>query len=412
MNTTTTSRILAFGAATALLLTIGANSAEAQEDTRWLPLVGCWVPVGELGADVTEDSGAELLCVSTNADGGVDMRSYQGTELLGTVGIVADGQPRSVEREGCRGTEVARFADDRRYITSETDYVCDGEVEGRTAGLIAMVTPFEWINAQVVEADEGEVAGVMRYTLASAVDIEAAGLPAFSDDRAQAIRRSRIAAARPLDVGDVIAASTNVHPQTLQAWIVEQDDMLPVSASELGRMADAGVSDDVIDMVVAVSHPSRFAIQQGEPQLAEGESYDRYDRPRRRLGFFPGSFGYLGWTRYGYGSGYGYGFSPYSYSSLYGYGYGSGLGRGYGYGYPGYRPIIVIPNNNPNVSSSGRAVKGRGYTRGSGGSDSGRRVTTGSSSSGGSSARTSQGSGSRGSSTGRKAKRRGGGSDF
>ncbi len=411
MKVTTNSRILTLGAV-ALLVASSALPAAAQEDSRWLPLTGCWVPVGDLDLGIVENSDAELLCVSTNPQGGVDMLSYQGTEMLGTVSLIADGQARSVEREGCVGTEAAQFAENRRFITVETNYVCDGEVEGHTAGLIAMVTPFEWINAQVVQADDGEVAGVMRYTLASDGAIEAAGLPLPTADRRVAIQRSRIAMARPLDIGDVIAASGTVHPQTLQAWIVEQGDLLPVSSDELLRMADAGVDEDVIDMVVAISHPSRFAVRQGGAPVEAQNSRDGYDRSRRRIGFFPGSFGYVGWNRYGFGSGYGYGLSPYSYGSLYGYGsYGNyGYGSGYGYGNPGYRPVIVIPQ--PNVSNrGGRAVNGRGYTRGSGGSDTGRRVNTGSSSSGGSAATTSRGT-SRAKSTARKAKRRGGSSDF
>lgn len=397
MKNATTSSLFAVGAAAALLLVSSAPAA-AQEDARWLPLVGCWVPVdGSVEAAAT-DQNEELLCVSTNAQGGVDMRSYEGSELLGTVTMVANGQPRSVERDGCRGTETAAFSSDRRYISVETNYTCEGQVGGRTSGLIAMVTPFEWINAQVVEASEGEVAGVMRYTLASRSAMERAGLESVSEDREQAVRRARIAASRPLEIDDLIAANGAVHPQALQAWVVEQGDLRPVNADELVRMADMGVAEDVIDMVVAVSHPSTFAIAQGGTEPLED---DRYDRRRRSLGFFPGSFGYLGWTRY---NGYGYyGFSPYAYNSLYGYGrYG-----GYGYGYWGYSPTVVIQRGTVTSNRGGRAVNGRGYRR-SGGSDTGRTAGVRSSggSSGGSSARAQPRAGSSSRGTARTAKPR------
>ena len=415
MNQMNTPRLLAVATAAVLWVAIGATPAAAQEDARWLPLTGCWQPLAPIAEDGSEAPETELLCVTTNAQGGVDMNSYEGTELLGTVTMFADGQSRSVEREGCTGSESAQFAEDRRFITVQNDYTCEGELEGRTAGLIAMVTPYEWINVQVFDADGEDAAGVMRYTRADDQVVEAAGIT-VDGDRALAVSRARMAVARELTVGDIIAASTVVHPKALEAWVVEQGDLMPVDADDLMRMAKANVPESVIDMAVATSHPTRFAIQQG--QQVEGRS-DRYDRRRRRLGFFPGSFGYLGWTRHG-GYGYGYGFSPYAYSSLYGYGYGYG-GYGYGnyYGSYGYRPVIVVPNNTRN--NGGRAINGRGYSRGSnaGGSvgrpatrrDTGSAVSSGGRSSGGAAA-SSRGTSTRRSGSARKAKRRGGGSDL
>lgn len=412
MNKINTPRFLTVAAAAALWVAIGATPAAAQEDARWLPLTGCWQPLAPIAEDGAEMPEAELLCVTTNAQGGVDMNSYEGTELLGTVTMFADGQARSVEREGCTGTETAQFAEDRRFITVENAYTCDGEFEGRTAGLIAMVTPYEWINVQIFDADGDEATGVMRYTRADNRVVEAAGIT-LDEDRALAVSRARMSVARELTVGDIIAASTVVHPKALEAWVVEQGDLMPVDADDLLRMSKANVPANVIDMAVATSHPTRFAIQQG--QQVEGRS-DQYDRRRRRLGFFPGSFGYLGWTRHG-GYGYGYGYSPYGYSSLYGYGYG-----GYGYGgyyNGGYRPVIVVPNNTRN--NGGRAINGRGYSRGSsGGGTAGRPATrrntgaatsSGGRSSGGAAA-SSRGTSTRRSGSARKAKRRGGGSDL
>src|SRR5690606_27130918 len=132
------------------------------------------------------------------------------------------------------------------------------------------------------------------------------------------------------------------------------------------RMANAGVSREVIDVVVAVSFPERFAV-------AEDETV-REQAPRGAYARDPGPWGFRRpyfWDPFFYGGGFGY-------PGSYGYGYG------YGYGY--YRPVVVVvePRQEGPV---GRIINGRGYTRG-------RRPSDGSSPSGGSIGR----SGGRGSS--------------
>ena len=134
-------------------------------------------------------------------------------------------------------------------------------------------------------------------------------------------------------------------------------------------MDDAGVSDAVIDVVVAVSFPEHFAVDSDE---------DHRDR----------HYGYWG--------------SPFYYGSYYG---GWGYGR---YGYYGryggyYNPVVVTVGPNRR-SGGGRMVAGKGYRgpRDSGSSKGGSTVQGGSKKSGSSSAGSSRRS------TGRKAKPRGG----
>ena len=256
-----------------------------------------------------------------------------------------------------------------------------------------MVSPIEWIQVQVVESVGPPVTGVIRYALASDETTEAAGYGGLDQDRLRALRLARLAASGPLTVDDVIEASELTDPAALSAWIVERGEVFRPDAERLVRLADAGVSEEVIDMVIAVSHPRRFAVETGQRGEVSAEAADRERMAR-------GNVGYSAWPIWG--SGYGYGYRGYysPYSAL-GYGYGGYYGNYGGYGYWGYRPtVIVVPSDGNTSGGRGRAVRGRGYSGGqpAGSGGSVRAPNTGA---------TSGGAASSGAATKRKAKPRG-----
>ena len=189
----------------------------------------------------------------------------------------------------------------------------------------------------------------------------------------------------------------------------------------------------VIDVVVAISFPQRFALNRDD---VYADDYGEYGGVRAARTIWADRM----YSPFYSGYGYGYGYSPYrSYRSYYGWGGWGGYGGGYwGGGY--YRPVVVDVSRR---SGGGRVVAGKGYrgprsvgstrggstaagawTRGGASTRSGGSVSSGGSSSGGSrSARPRRGgsdagssvssrpaaSRSSGSSTSRKAKPRRGG---
>ncbi len=385
--------LLTAGLTAALLL---PNTAAAQAD-QWLPFTGCWQPVGELA-----EGQPDLLCVVPERDG-VVFENYLEDELLSAQTIVADGQARSVTEEGCESLDVAEFAPSGQFVTTSSEYTCEGGAAGGLTGLIAMVSPIEWVHVQVVESDGEHMTGLVRYELARDELTEAAGYGDLNTDRARALRLARLAASSPLTVDDVIEASNMTDPSALSAWIVERGEVFRPNADRLVELADAGVAPEVIDMVVAVSYPGRFAIDTG----ARGDyGADAAERTAvRDRGYGPYGYGYGAsafWGRRGF-----WGYSPYSafgYSPYY-YGPGSfGYGGYGGYGYWGYQPRVFVVQPGNSGSRGGRAVRGRGYTRGTPASSG----TGGSVGSSRGSASSSPPASSRGTRTGRKAKRRGG----
>jgi len=261
-----------------------------------------------------------------------------------------------------------------------------------------MVSGSEWVQVNVVAGGGARTAWVTRYRLAPRSVVEEAGLSDIAADHGMEGRTARVAAAARPSVEDVIEASQYVEEEGVSAWIAELGLRFELDADRLIRMADAGVSEDVIDMVVAVSYPSHFAV----------------DRERYSPGYGPtySSFGGWGFSQPLYSSRF---FSPYGYCSPYRYGFGYGgcgyRGYGYGgYGYGGYRsPVIIVIDGS---GSGGRVVNGQGYRRapssGTGGRVASPRGYVGGSSGSSAGSRSST-EPSRGTSTGRKAKRKDGG---
>ncbi|MXW65729.1 MAG: hypothetical protein F4Z72_01790 [Gemmatimonadales bacterium] len=365
-----------------------ATAAAQEMDERWLAWMGCWQPVR---TSTSADAPETLLCFRPSADeAGVEMIAVEDGEIASREVVRADGQPREATLEGCSGSRRAVFASRPGRVFMDMDQVCEGGVDRSSSGMFAMISSDSWIDARVVTVGGEKMTWVTRYRLATQSQAEAVGLGEIAADRSMAVRSLRLAASGRYSVGDIIEAQSHVDPEAVEAWIVEHETPLAVDADRLVQLADAGVSEGVIDMMIARSYPERFAVSTGgdggeRPWLGTAGYYDP---------FYGGyGWGYPYYGRFGYR--YGYGYSPF------GFGGYSPFGYGYGYGY-GYGPTII--RTQP-ANSGGRVISGRGYSSGT--SRIGTRPTG--SSRGTASIGTSGGRSSGGSSTGRTARRRGGG---
>jgi hypothetical protein len=333
--------------ASALTLTWAVSSAEAQAtDGRWLPWLGCWEAT-DMGA---EESDGTMLCV-------IPATTHSGVELTtvlpdGRVSspepLLGDGVERSFSGEGCEGTHAAEFSDDGTRVYVHTEQVCEGDVHRTTRGVFAMVTPYEWVDVQAVDTEGRGAAWAMRYRAVSDGRTEAAGQGAVLEGRRLSVRSARIGAARPPGADDVAEVYRHVGAEAAKAWVVEMSSPVELDAERLIELADAGVPGDVIDVVVAVSYPTRFSVDRetGVTELEPEPTGYAARAPYYGYGFF----GFNRWDPF-YSSLY----SPYGYG--YGYGYGSGYGGYYGY----YQPTVirVEPRNDGQM----RVVNGRGWTR-------------------------------------------------
>ncbi len=372
-----------------LALTLGNPPGVAAQgrEAGWLPWLGCWELVGE-------EAEGPMLCVRPlEAPGAVEMLTVATGEIVARDTIVADGVERAVSREGCDGRERWSFSGDGRRIFLRSDYVCEGGVERRATGVVAMASPGEWVDAEAIEVDGEPVTWVRRYRLAPPERAAAVGLGGIAAERGMSVRVARRAAAAGATLEDVAEASRIVHPRAVEAWIAEVGRPFEVTAERLLELADAGVPEEVIDVVVAVSFPDRFAVNaQRAPERLT---------PTGKMGMgrrtFPmwGLYGAWAWDPY-----YAY-YSPYSYWGAWG-------ARGGWYGGYYWGPTTIVVDRRGEGPRHGRVVKGRGYRRG-GTAPSGTTSTPSVSRGRSSGSSVSSGRTGRSSSGGRKAKRRGGG---
>lgn len=384
------------GTLTGLLLALvvsGGSLAAQAVDPRWLPWLGCWEAVE--GGEETP-----LLCIRPFPGGGVEFVTWAEGRILSTEILQADGVAREVEREGCRGTENARFSADGGRVFLKASYTCEDGRQRSASGILAVLNPSTWVDIKVAGDGVRKAPWALRYRAARTGRVAEAGLEVSQPGQPRAIRDARLAAGSPLTPEDVVEAVRAVDAEAVEALIVEQGQGFQLNAKTLLALDEAGVPGRVVDVMVATSYPSRFVVRSGEVEDRAGEA-----PARGGYGVYPRPFGWSVWNPwlwddpfFGYYGYWGYGVYPY------GYGYG-----GWGWGGYYYRPVRVIiePNQREEAPERARMIRGQGATRGGAPEPTTSRDPN--SGSGGAAASSGGSSGSGSSSTGRTAVRRGGG---
>ncbi len=375
------------------LATTAAREVVAQEaDGRWLAWMGCWQPVQTSSS--SSSSTTAMLCIQPSGDeGGVELVSVEDGAVKAREALRADGSAQDVGAGGCEGIQRARFSSRPGRVYMESDVVCEGGVEQTSSGLFAMISTDSWVDARVVATGGEKSAWVTRYRLATQSKADEAGFGNIAAGLDMAVRSQRLAAAGEYLIDDVIEATEHVAPEAVHAWVAEHENAVEVNSDRLVRLADAGVPEEIIDMMIARSYPEKFALKSEVEDSRYG--YGGYAGLYGPSPWLHRPFGYFGFD-YGYSPyGYGYGYNPYRYGSIYSpYGYGY---RPYGYGYGG--GIVRIDGRD----GGGRVIAGKGYR------SSNRPQPVNSAGSGQRGQTSTVGSSSGRQSTGRTARRRGGG---
>lgn len=376
-----------------LLALFAPIAVATAQDTRdpWAPFVGCWTPA-------TSNSANSARCiVPGEAAMSVDIIDVRDGQAAAQSTLLADGERHDMAADGCTGWEMARFSDDgaRLYISAEM--TCDGGPAQRTSGIFSISPTGAWIDVNGVAVAAQHTLQVRRSNALQGLSSMPASIRDRIEPRQRAYSAERIAASVDLSVERVIDASRAVDGSVVEAWVVETsrdaEQTKRVTARELEMMAAAGVPDEVVDVMVALSYPESFQVALSAGGVGQISSLDPLvdgtmnlaARPGAPLGFDPllmsSECAYLG---YGWGStrdrfncssfGYGALWSARYDRFRYGYAGGYGYGLGYGYGYPGYGypvTIIVRPSDGGGTAAPrGRVVKGSGYRRpGSTGTD-------------------------------------------
>jgi hypothetical protein len=336
----------------------GELAATPQTLTAWH---GCWAPVG---ADAPVGS---VVCVLPGeSPSAARIVTLEAGEIVGETSLSVDGVARAVEDGGCTGTETASWSRDGRRVFTRTELDCGGMPRVST-GVIAMVAENEWVDVQTVNVGGQHGSRTLRYRSVRPENTPEALRAQLPQDRRLVLESARLQASAALDFDAVVEAAGLIAAPAVEALLAAGRTGFDLDARRLVQLERAGVPGSVLDMMIALSYPQTFAVEERpQPTVPTEPAYWRggsamldecrdpfYARGLSRLEcdmLMRRQYGRYG---YGFGSPYGYrfGYSPWGYDP-YGWNYGN-------------TPIVVIVRPDEERRQAGEVVKGQGYTRGS-----------------------------------------------
>ena len=354
---------VAFGAASA-----GAQTPSTPQrfDARWTAYLGCWRLVQE---NVSNEDAAPVMttptgptitvCVRTSdATGGITMTTFADRKKVLEQSVVADAMSHPVVESGCNGTQTSEWSRDGLRLFTHVDLACNDRPKQSFSGLTLFAKGPAWIDIQAGIGDQQQVR--IRHYMRTADEPEGMTLPA--DTTTRAAIDALTASTHRLSQNDVIEASKKAAPQVVEAAIVETEARFGLDSRTLKQLAVAGVSPNVIDLMVAQSFPDHFTVERPvslPPRTTMMIGSAQYSTP------YP-IYPYGVYDPFYY---YSYYYSPFAYPYYWG---SNGYFRGPVYYITNSRTVIV-PNGSGSAGNAGsgvasdngqgQVVNGRGYTR-------------------------------------------------
>ena len=248
-----------------LALTLTAGSAFAQQpaapatkaptaqvDARFAAWLGCW----RLDDDLS-GTGARM-CITPDK-GGVRLQTVVGTQRGIDELVIPDGVARPISDSECTGTERSEWSKDGARIFRNTVVTCGKETPRTVQSVAFLSTGPSWVNVQHVSGKlSNESVNVQRYRRAFNQKL-ADGTDAPQPDANLTARTTP--EVTTWDIDDVIEGSSKVPVAVMQAALTEVHHPFDLSKKTLITLADSGVDSEVIDLMVALTYPSKFVVR-------------------------------------------------------------------------------------------------------------------------------------------------------
>jgi hypothetical protein len=310
-------------------------------DTRWLPWIGAWQLVSntiqESESATKQDYSIEI---SPAGDGNaIVMKSYRAGEFQLEKTILADETRRAIQDTDCSGWYKYFWSDTGRRLLFESVSICPGEEPRLISGMSMITKDQVWMDVQRLKYGNDIAISVRKY--------ESTGKRPLNDGRVVSDEsgRARFPVGFGFSIEEIIELSHKVAPEVIAVALVELRQTFPINSETLARLADENVPSDVVDLMVALSFPQKFTIEQDKiapvPNPGPGDSEYSGEPP-------------FIWLPFGYWSIYGP-YSPWYWYPAYGY-WGSGWVIWSGGGYS-------KDHHDRDGHGGGRLVNGRGYSR-------------------------------------------------
>ena len=244
-----------------------AAAARDDADTRWQPWLGCWSATPPRFVDL-EAEPQQVCVVPAAGTAAVDVVTVTGSKIVSRERIDPNGEHRPGEREGCTGWDSAQWSADMRRVYLQSEYTCTGGVKRATTGLMASAANGDWLDIVGVGLRDKVGVRVLRHRRerrrCRLLPPEIAAAVA-RDSREPAALRALL----PVGDAEIIDASKHVSGAVIEAWLAENRQKFTMNGKRLTALANAGVEDRVLDMLVALSYPEAFAIKPSPTMTGE-----------------------------------------------------------------------------------------------------------------------------------------------
>ena len=352
-------------------VTAAATTATAAGDARYEPWLGCW----DLEIDRRAGRIAPTrLCLLPADEGGVRILTISGPTVASTESLVVDGKAHPVSAPDCRGTEQTDWATTLPGFFRSGTVTCGSDTAARRVSSLAFLrTDGAWIDVQAATVGAQTSIRIRRFRRSTDQS-----LPPGAANRNQAYAAPRRERSAPWTAANVIEVSGKLPTEGVEAVITELDRPIELKKKQLLAMADGGVDERVIDLLVGLTYPEKFVVRSrggggsfgGFSGIGGFGAFDGFSTfsdlcdpmdVSRPGSCFDGLYDFGLW---GYGL---YGRNPYSaYRNRAGlYGYGPGW---YGSWYSPYGGYVEASPSQPVVNpgrpvAAGVVINGQGYTR-------------------------------------------------
>jgi uncharacterized membrane protein YgcG len=321
----------------------------------WL---GCW----RLDDDIA-GTGARM-CITPDK-GGVRLQTLIGTQKGIDEVVIPDGVSRPLVDAECKGTERAEWSQDRARVFRTTDVTC-GKEAPRTIKSVAFLAPGpSWVSVQHVSGAAANTSVRVQRFRRSANQQLADGSQAPQPDAQLTLRTDP--SMTKWSIEDVIEGSAKLPVEAMQAVLTEVHHPFDLNRKSLVALDEGGVSEPVIDLMVALTYPKNFVVERRGGSMPTGVTtgtgwFDPFMAPML-MGGMADCYSPMG---YGYRSYYSMcGAALYGYNGLYGYNNYYGNSYPYGY-YGGWVNVGDLPGVGGlpiEAQAEGRVVRGQGFTQ-------------------------------------------------
>jgi hypothetical protein len=231
----------------------GSHFTPPQSDSRWDAWLGCW-GVDTMGSGHEQSAPGVTCIVPIPGSHAVEALTFARGKVVARDRLDANGEPHSVNGQGCHGFETIDWSASGRRALLRSDYVC-GSTKGSSSTIYAILPGGDWLRVEQVRSGGGTSVSLERrrpVPLAPEVSAEAARV---IEDRRLAISTARAAAAAPITTDEIVEAIHVVDAGVVRSWILASGQTFDLDGNSLGWLLRQDVPQSVVQAMMPAGGP-------------------------------------------------------------------------------------------------------------------------------------------------------------